>query len=278
MVLERLATELAVGRGVLTLNDGTDLRRASHSVGVTRSLTLSRWRSTHARCGWRYTRRLGTVVGVGDTVWGSRSLLLREGLRKLRRSLSLGCWRVGARSRGIVKHLRGGREASVSRWRWTLRLVLVLSGLLLGRGRLARRHVLSKAVPRIVWVQHLLRLSTRVLGILEVGETVVTRPVGAWGRLLSSLSLARGRSPPLRSRRASTQSTGLVCLGRHILREGCACLVGQTVGRLTLEQRKTSFDVHVGRIKLGSSGVGIESVVGLVVARLIQGTEIVPHL
>ena len=87
-----------------------------------------------------------TVVGIGDTVWWSRSLLLRERLGKLRRSLSLRCWRVGARSRGVVKHLGGRREASVSRWGRTLGLVLVLSGLLLGRGRLARRHVLSKAV------------------------------------------------------------------------------------------------------------------------------------
>jgi hypothetical protein len=203
-------------------------------------------------------------------------LLLRERLRKLRWSLSLRCRRVGTRSRGIVKHLGGRRKASVSWWGWTLRLVLVLSRLLLGRGRLTRRHVLCKTISRVVGVQHL-GLSTRVLRVLEVGKTVVTRPVCAWKRLLR-LSLAWGRSAPLRSRRTSTQSTWLISLRRHVLRKRCASLVGQTVGRLTLEQRETGFDVHVGWVKLGSSGVSIQSVVGLVVARLIQSTEIVPDL
>jgi hypothetical protein len=146
MVLERLATELAVGRSVLTLDDWTNLRRASHPVGVAGGLTLSgRW-GTHARCWRRNTRRLRTVVRVGDTGWGSRSLLLRERLRKLRWSLSLGCRRVSTRSWSVVKHLGRRREASVSRWGRTLRLVLVLSGLLLGRSRLTGRYVLSKAI------------------------------------------------------------------------------------------------------------------------------------
>jgi hypothetical protein len=90
--------------------------------------------------------------------------------------------------------------------------------------------------------------------------------------------LTWGRSAPLRSRRASTQSTRLISLRRHVLRKWCASLVGQTVGRLTLEERKPGFDVHVGRIELSSSRVGIQGVVGLVVARLVQGTEIVPDL
>jgi hypothetical protein len=228
MVLERLTTELAVRGGVLTLNDWTNLRGTSHPVGVAGGLTLSgRW-GTHARCWRRYTRRLRTVVRVGDTAWGSGSLLLllllRERLRKLRWSLSLGCRRVSTRSWGVVKHLGRRREASVS-WRGrTLRLILVLSGLLLGRGRLTRRYVLSKAISRVVGVQHL-GLSTRVLRVLEVGKTVVTRPVCARKRLLR-LSLTWRRSAPLRSRRASAQGTWLISLRRHVLRERCASLVG----------------------------------------------------
>jgi hypothetical protein len=146
-----------------------------------------------------------------------------------------------------------------------LRLILILPGLLLGRRRLARRHVLSKAIPRVVWVQHL-RLGTRVLGVLKVGKTVVAGPVCAWRRLLSSLSLARRRCSPLRSRGASTQSAWLVCLRRDILRKRSSCLIGETVGRLTLEQGKTGLDVHICRVELSGSRVSVESVVGLVVA------------
>jgi hypothetical protein len=148
---------------------------------------------------------------------------------------------------------------------------------LLGRSRLTRRHVLSKAISRIIGVQHL-GLSTRVLRVLKVGKTVGTRPVCAWRRLLSGLSLTRRRSSPLRSGWASTQSTWLICLRRHILRKRCACLVGQTVSGLTLEQRQTGLDVNVSWVQLSSSRVGVESVVGLVVAGLVQGTEIVPNL
>jgi len=204
MVLKRLTTKLAVGRGVLVLHDGTYLGRAAHPVRVSRGLTLSRRRCTHAHSWRRHTGRLRAIIGVGNTVRGSGSLLLRQGLRKLRRSLSLRCRRVCARPRSIVKHLGRGRQASVGWRRWTLRLVLELSRFLLRGSGLTRRHMLSKAISRIIRVQHL-RLSTRVLRVLEIGKTVSTRPVSTCGKwwLLSPLSLARRRSSPLRGRRTS---------------------------------------------------------------------------
>ena len=131
---------------------------------------------------------------------------------------------------------------------------------------------MSQTIPRVIRIQHL-RLDTRSLGVLQIGQTVGARPlIGRRQiRLRSSRSLAWRRRTPLRSRRTSAEGARLICLRRDVLRQWCA-LGGQTVGRLSLEQSETSLDVDVGGIKLGCSRVGVKGIVGLVVATLVLHT------
>jgi hypothetical protein len=46
---------------------------------------------------------------------------------------------------------------------------------------------------------------------------------------------------------------------------------------LALEQLQTSFDMDVGRIKVRRSAIRIQGVGGLIVARLVEGAQIIPH-
>ena len=63
-----------------------------------------------------------------------------------------------------------------------------------------------------------------------------------------------------------------------VLRQGCIALIGHTISWLTLEKSKTSLDVNIGGVQLRSPRVGIERVIGLIVTRLVKGTQIVPDL
>jgi len=76
----------------------------------------------------------------------------------------------------------------------------------------------------------------------------------------------------------TTKCTWLVSLGMHILWKRCAGLVRKTVGGLSLKQRQTRLDVNVGRIKISSPSVRIECITCLVVARLVQRTQVIPDL
>jgi hypothetical protein len=57
---------------------------------------------------------------------------------------------------------------------------------------------------------------------------------------------------------------------------GIALLTG--AGQLTLEQLQTSLDVDIGRVKVCCTSIGVEGIGDLVVARLVQSAQIVPHL
>lgn len=103
-------------------------------------------------------------------------------------------------------------------------------------------------------------------------------------------------SIPLDARR-TVDGVRLIGLGMHILRQRCTALVRQTGGRLALEQGKTRLDVVVAGVEISCTGVRIEGVTRLIVARLVlqilsepcphqdvrekktyQSAEIIPHL
>lgn len=73
-------------------------------------------------------------------------------------------------------------------------------------------------------------------------------------------------------------STWLICLRMNVLWQGGGILCWQTVRRLSFQQSKACLDMYVGRVQIGRPRVGIESIAGLVVTRLVQGTEIIPDL
>lgn len=71
----------------------------------------------------------------------------------------------------------------------------------------------------------------------------------------------------------------LVSLRVNVLRNGSVALVGSAGRTLTvLEKLETGLDVDIRRIEVGSALVGIECIRCLIVARLIESTEIIPHL
>jgi hypothetical protein len=58
----------------------------------------------------------------------------------------------------------------------------------------------------------------------------------------------------------------------HVLRHwrrGIAVSRHSSISHLSFEQCQTRFDVHVGWIKLGGSGVCVERITCLVIARLV---------
>ena len=69
--------------------------------------------------------------------------------------------------------------------------------------------------------------------------------------------------------RWSAQGAWLVSLRVYILGQWRTGLVGKSVGRLTLEQCQTGFDVDICRIEFSGARVGIKRVTCLVIARLI---------
>jgi hypothetical protein len=90
--------------------------------------------------------------------------------------------------------------------------------------------------------------------------------------------LLRLRSTPLWSSWAMNRCR-LVGLGMYILRYGSIALVGCPSRCLPILQKlKASLDVYVGGIEIGCALVGVEGIGGLVVARLIQCSQIVPNL
>lgn len=71
----------------------------------------------------------------------------------------------------------------------------------------------------------------------------------------------------------------LVSLRVNVLRNGSVALIGSAGRALAvLEKLETGLDVDVRRIKIGSTLVSVKCIGCLVVARLIEGAEIVPHL
>lgn len=83
---------------------------------------------------------------------------------------------------------------------------------------------------------------------------------------------------PLRSSR-SVNRRRLVSLRMNVLRNGSVALVGSAGRTLAvLKKLETGLDVDIGRIQVGSTLVSIERISCLVVARLVECTEIIPHL
>lgn len=165
-----------------------------------------------------------------------------------------------------------GRQTAVCRGRRPLRLLLVAWQLLTRWAGLAWWRLLLlgwHTIALIVGV-HGLR---RYLRVLQVSKAVASwrSPVvsdchgaryWAWWRWVLRMSA------PLWAR-WSAESAWLISLGVNVLRKRRSALVGQTVGRLTLEQRQARLDVHVRRVEVGSPGVGVQRVAGLIVARFI---------
>jgi hypothetical protein len=51
-----------------------------------------------------------------------------------------------------------------------------------------------------------------------------------------------------------------------------------TSGELVLEELQSGFDVDIGRVQVGSTAVGVQSISDLVVAGLVESSQIVPNL
>jgi hypothetical protein len=65
----------------------------------------------------------------------------------------------------------------------------------------------------------------------------------------------------------------------NILWNRCAVLVWYAAcGLAVLQELQASFDMHVRRIKIGGTLVCVERIGGLVIARLVQCTKVVPDL
>jgi hypothetical protein len=87
-----------------------------------------------------------------------------------------------------------------------------------------------------------------------------------------------GRSTPLRSR-GSPDTGCLVSLRVDILRlRSRGVVLLSRARKLALEKLQTGLDVDVGWVEISGPAVSIESIGNLVVARLIQGTQIIPDL
>lgn len=65
------------------------------------------------------------------------------------------------------------------------------------------------------------------------------------------------------------QTGSLVCIRMHILRCGSRAVLRSVMRCSALQQLKASLDMHIGRIKVGCTLVGIERICSLVVTRLI---------
>lgn len=71
----------------------------------------------------------------------------------------------------------------------------------------------------------------------------------------------------------------LVSLRVDVLWNGSVALVGSASRTLAvLKKLEAGLDVDIRRIQVGSTLVGIERIGCLVVARLVECTEIIPHL
>jgi hypothetical protein len=84
----------------------------------------------------------------------------------------------------------------------------------------------------------------------------------AWWRVLSVAA-------PLRARWTVPECAWLIGLRVHILWQWRTALVGQTIRGLPLQKRQPSLDVHVGRVEVSRSRVGVKRVTSLVVARFV---------
>jgi hypothetical protein len=98
------------------------------------------------------------------------------------------------------------------------------------------------------------------------------------GRTDGGGSSSWGRTTPLGSR-GSPDAGCLVSLRVDILRLRCGSVVLLSRTRqLALEKLQTGLDVNVGRVEISGPAVRIKRVGNLVVARLIQGAQIIPDL
>jgi hypothetical protein len=177
-------------------------------------------------------------------------------------------WRIGIRP----GHLgRARRSASASRVGECPARLLARAGL--GSTRATQGITLVNAVGR--W-------QGRTLLRVQLTSTAIpvnlTRRSGCLRRRTDRCGGSRGRAAPLRSR-GSSDAGRLVSLRMNILglRSRGAVLLSRA-RQLALEKLQTSLDMDVGWVKIRSPAVSIESVGNLVVARLIQSTQIIPDL
>lgn len=62
------------------------------------------------------------------------------------------------------------------------------------------------------------------------------------------------------------------------MRQRGTSLVRKTVGGLALEQSQTRLDVNIGGVQVGGPCVCVKRITRLVVARFVQGTQVIPNL
>jgi hypothetical protein len=102
-----------------------------------------------------------------------------------------------------------------------------------------------------------------------------SRTKSRWSRSLRRLSRLR---TPLRSGRAMDRGW-LIRLRVNVLRYRSVALVRGTCWSLTvLKELQTSLDVDIGRVEISRTLVRVQCVGSLIVARLVQGSQIVPDL
>ena len=166
----------------------------------------------------------------------------------------------------------------MSGWWWALRLLVRSKCILTRRAGSARCHWwlrLRHAISVVILVERGRRCG-RVLQLCDPVASPVATSGKRWWCWSGRRTIVRLSTPWLTWR--STKCTRLVSLRVHILRKRCASLVRKTVRGLSLKQSKTRLDVDVGGIEISGPGVCVERITCLVVAGLIQRTEIVPDL
>jgi hypothetical protein len=259
-------------RGTL-ITDGADLRgRSEGTMSVwrswsTRSSTAVRSAGSRSTSGCGRKRATGSsaewwITAAGSTLVGRGRCVtqLRQGVgwRRIRiRTSHLGRARRSADASGIRKcptrFLARARLGS-TRGAQSIALVNAVGGRQ-GRG-LLRVQLSGSPIP-----VNLARGSRSLRG-----------------RANWSGGCSGGRAAPLRSR-GSPDTGCLVSLRVDILRLRSRGVVLLSRARqLALEKLQTSLDVDVGWVEISGPTVRIESVGDLVVARLVQGTQIIPDL
>jgi hypothetical protein len=105
-------------------------------------------------------------------------------------------------------------------------------------------------------------------GRVDIRQAISLPSICRWSSWKTPRARGRRSVPPLRSWWANGTSS-LVGVGVHVLWNRCVGLRWQPVGLTITKQLESSFNVNIGRIKLGSSLVGIQCIVDLVIAGLI---------
>lgn len=229
---------------------------------------------------WLYTVGGRTAALAEQWLALVRRLLLLLLLRRALRRAKSGMLRRQVRRRRLERSrllvLRRRRHATMSgRWR-TLRLLVRAQRVLSRRAWATRCHGwlrLWHAVASVIRVERL----RRSWGVLEFCDPVASPVVAGgkrWWRRSGRRAIVRLCTPWLTW--GTTKCARLIRLRVDILGQRRAGLVREAIGGLPFKQCQACFDVDVGRIEISSASVRIERVAGLVVARLIQSTKVIP--